>query len=56
MKLERIATTLAVPVTAAGIAWLGGYNFDERNFWVAWGAAMTAAVTVLVWTFPGWKD
>lgn len=23
-----------------GLAWLGGYDFDGRGFWVAYGAAL----------------
>jgi NADH:ubiquinone oxidoreductase subunit H len=30
------------------ILWLGGYNFDTRNFWVAWSFAMTTIPSVMM--------
>lgn len=37
-KMKRIAIFFGSLAVCAGIAWLGGYNFDTRNFWVAYGA------------------
>ena len=31
---------VAVQVLGWGFAWLAGYDFDSRNFWVAYGAAI----------------
>jgi hypothetical protein len=53
--MKRIACTAAVPVFAAALAWVGGYDFDVRGFWPAWGLLSTVLVCFWVWFCPTWK-
>jgi len=53
--VKRIICTAAVPVIACGLLWLGGYNFDTRNFFLAWYAGLTLFATGCVWLHPDWK-
>ena len=39
--MKRVLIVLVVSSLCAGIAWVGGYNFDVRNLWVACGAVAT---------------
>ena len=55
MKLKRIGATLAVPAVSAAVAWVGGYDFDERGFWQAYALAFVLFFMALVWLYPGWK-
>ena len=55
MLAKRIAYTLLCPAIVCLMAWLAGYNFDERGytaflvFYVSLGAAL------FVWWSPSWK-
>ena len=55
MNLKRICATLAVAAVSAAVAWVGGYDFDERGFWPAWSLVMVLFFSFLVWCYPGWK-
>ena len=50
-----IAIFIGVHLGAAWLAWLGGYNFDTRNGYVAYWAAITAAIGGLLASWY-WSD
>lgn len=51
--MKRIAIFLGSLAVCAGIAWLGGYNFDTRNGWVAYGAVCALLLSGCLAGFPG---
>lgn len=55
-KTARNLATAAGPVVVAVMAWLGGYNFDSRGFWPAWGFGVCVAYMVWQWSAPWWKE
>lgn len=42
----KYAKSLCVFPVAAFVAWLGGYNFDHRDFGVAYGFVMTCIIAI----------
>lgn len=45
--MKRIAIFLCVCLLGAAIAWLAGFNFDQRNDNVAMGTLITLAIAGL---------
>lgn len=51
----RLFLVTGIPVTAAFIAWCGGYNFDERSFLVGYSVfCVLCAVGASI--FISWED
>lgn len=44
----RLTAFAGVIGLGAFLAWLGGYDFDTRNFWVAYWAANVIAIAALI--------
>ena len=40
MTKKRTVVFIASMGFFAFVAWIGGYDFNERNFYVAWGAVV----------------
>lgn len=54
--MKRILCSLIpIPVVVA-LAWLAGYDFDQRNWGVAYIAFITFAACGLVYISPEWRD
>lgn len=56
MNWKRIAVTAFVPVFAAAVAWIGGYDFDSHGFWQAYALIVCVFACIAVWFAPWWKD
>ena len=55
MKKKTLAA-IGVLVLGTFLTWLGGYDFDTRNFFVAWWAFIVIFFTALAYTCPAWED
>lgn len=51
--MKRIAVFIACLLFGLTLIWLGGYDFDERGVWVAWGAFTVVACSALIAACPG---
>lgn len=53
MKFKaRLAIFFAMLALSAGLAWLAGYDFDQRGPGVAWWASMAIMVAALAAYMP----
>jgi hypothetical protein len=50
--LKRIAVFVLSLASFAGLAWLGGYNFDERNLDVAFYTFFAIGFSICMGTCP----
>ena len=48
MLVKLVAIYLLCLVVIAGLVWLGGFDFDQRNLTVAFGAVASLVVAGLV--------
>ena len=55
MKL-RCLVFVATLLVCAALAWLGGYDFDKRNGWVAYCSAMSLMAAAIAASWPGLKE
>lgn len=49
----RCLVFVAVLLVCAALAWLAGYNFDERNGWVASCTALALFYAAIAASYPG---
>ncbi len=47
IAMKRIAIFSTVLAFFALIAWVGGYNFDTRGFWVAYGLGTALWIAII---------
>jgi hypothetical protein len=51
--MKQIAIFFGALAVFAGLAWIGGYNFDTRNGLVAYYSAGALVISALIAAFPG---
>ena len=49
----RIAAFCVVQIFMAALLWLGGYDFDQRNFFIAYYAFMSVILGGMAALYPG---
>lgn len=54
--MKRVLATAAFPAFVAITAWLGGYNFDSRSGWLAYGFFWSVAGSLWIWFGPWWDS
>jgi drug/metabolite transporter superfamily protein YnfA len=50
--MKRVLVFFGALFVCASIMWLGGFNFDQRNTWVAWSSVLALAVSGWAASFP----
>jgi len=53
---KRVIVALATISTGAALAWLGGYDFDTRNAWVAYVSFCVLLVSGVLAACPYIED
>ena len=51
----RVFVSTLVAMQPALIAWLCGFDFDQRSFWAGYVYLCAILFGGMAWTFPGWK-
>lgn len=52
INVKRLLAFFGLLAVAAGVFWLGGFNFDRRGPDVAFSALFTLCLAILATTFP----
>jgi hypothetical protein len=53
--VKRALWSLAVAASVPALAWVGGFDFNERGYVAFMVALYTPAAGLSVWFFPSWK-
>lgn len=51
--IKRIFMVLMVPSLSALVLWTGGFEFNQRNPWVAYGLVVCLFLMYLAWDING---
>jgi hypothetical protein len=56
MSLRRILVSLLPLPAMAAVAWVGGYDFDSRGFWPAYGLVVALCACCFLYGILSTKD
>lgn len=56
MNTKRVLTSLLAGAVVCGMAWIGGFDFNERGDKALITTLFALWVSVMVYAYPGWSE
>lgn len=54
--MKRIACSIFAGLAVCAMAWIGGFDFNERGFIAFFVAYVSACAALMTYWFPNWKE